>query len=371
MKEIGLEVLNIIYDYGYEGYIVGGFVRDYLLGIKSIDIDVTTNATPMELKNIFPNIEISNRNYGAVTLNYKTYRFEITTYRKDMEYIDNRHPNSIVYVNDLKTDLLRRDFTINAICMDKDGNIVDLLDGKTDLETRVIKSIGESNKSFQDDALRILRAIRFATILNFKVSDEVKEAIITNKHLLKKLSYERKKNELDRIFASSYAKQGIELIKMYGLSEILELPNLDKIKDYSDIVGIWAMINTNVYPFTNSEKELIEKVNLVYNFDNLDNEILYRYGLYVNVLAGINKGINKKDILKKYDNLPIKERSDIEISAKEICSLLKRKPGGFISEIYKELEKQILLGNLFNNNKTLREYIVNRFFCWISKSKMI
>ena len=185
MKEIGIEVLNTIYNYGYEGYIVGGFVRDYLLEIKSIDIDITTNATPMELKNIFPNIEISNRNYGSVTLNYKNYRFEITTYRKDMEYMDNRHPSSIVYVNDLKTDLLRRDFTINAICMDKDGNIIDLLNGKLDLDNKIIKSISESNKSFQDDALRILRAIRFATVLDFEISEEVKNAIIANKHLLK------------------------------------------------------------------------------------------------------------------------------------------------------------------------------------------
>ena len=361
MKEIGIEVLNIIYDYGYEGYIVGGFVRDYLLGIKSIDIDITTNATPMELKNIFPNIEISNRNYGSVTLNYKNCRFEITTYRKDMEYIDNRHPSSIVYVNDLKTDLLRRDFTINAICMDKDGNVIDLLDGKGDLENKIIKSINESNKSFQDDALRILRAIRFATILDFKISDEVKNAIIVNKHLLMNLSNERKKRELDLIFASSRAKQGIKLIKEYSLSEILELPNLDRVKDYSDIVGIWAMVNTTVYPFTNSEKELIEKINVVYNLDNLDNEVLYKYGLYVNVIAGINKGLLKKNILEKYENLPIKERSEIKITAKEICALLKKEPGAFISEIYLDLEKQILLGMLSNENLELIKYIINNY----------
>jgi len=361
MKEIGIEVLNIIYNYGYEGYIVGGFVRDCLLGIKSVDIDITTNATPMELKNIFPSIEISNRNYGSVTLNYKNCRFEITTYRKDMEYMDNRHPSSIVYVNDLKIDLLRRDFTINTICMNKDGVIIDLLNGKFDLDNKIIRSIGESNKSFQDDALRILRAIRFATILDFEISDEVKSAIITNKHLLKKLSYERKKHELDRIFASSRAKEGIKLINEYELSEILELPNLDRIKDYSDIVGIWAMINTDVYPFTNSEKELIEKINVVYNLDNLDNEILYKYGLYVNVIAGINKGFLKRNILEKYDNLPIKERSEIKITAKEICSLLNKTPGAFITKIYIDLEKQILLGKLNNENMELREYIVSNY----------
>ena len=129
MKELAIEVLNLIYDYGYEAYIVGGFVRDMLLGIESNDVDITTNATPMELKNIFPDIDIDKGTYGSVTVYYKNNRFEITTYRLDLEYVDNRHPSKITYVNDLKTDLLRRDFTINTICINKEGEIVDLLNG--------------------------------------------------------------------------------------------------------------------------------------------------------------------------------------------------------------------------------------------------
>ena len=361
MKDVALEVLNIIYEYGYEGYIVGGFVRDMLLGISSIDVDITTNATPMELKNIFPNIDVSIRNYGSVTLIYKNFRFEITTYRMDMDYIDNRHPSSVVYINDLKTDLMRRDFTINTICMDKEGNIIDLLNGQDDLDKKIIKTINDSDKSFQDDALRILRAIRFSTILDFKLSSDVNDAIDRNKHLLKNLSYERKKHELDRIFASSRAKEGISLIKKFQLESILELTNLNRINDYSDIIGIWSMIDTKVYPFTNSEKELIEKVNTAYKLDNLNSEVLYKYGLYVNVLAGVNKGISKRDILKKYDSLPIKERSEILITAREICDLLKRKPGAFISKIYLNLEKKILSFELNNRNDELKEYIINNY----------
>ena len=361
MLEVALEVLNTIYEYGYVGYIVGGFVRDMLLNLSSVDIDITSNATPMELKNIFPNIEVSNCNYGAVTLNYKSFRFEITTFRKDMDYVDNRHPSSVVYVNDLSTDLKRRDFTINTICIDKDGNIIDLLDGQSDLNNKIIKTVDDSDKSFNDDALRILRAIRFSTILDFDLSDEVKSAIQKNKLLLKNLSYERKKHELDRIFASPRAKEGIDLIKKFELEDILELSNINRINDYSDIVGIWAMINTKVYPFTNSEKELIDKVNVVYKLNNLDNVVLYKYGLYVNVLAGINKGLLKKDILKKYNLLPIKERGDILINAQEICQLLNREPGGFISKIFIDLEEQILLEKISNENEVLKEYIVNNY----------
>ena len=171
MKELGLEILKKFYEKGYMAYIVGGFVRDSLLGIDSNDVDITTNAKPKEIKEIFPDCIIKSDSYGAVIINYKNYRFDVTTMREEMEYLDSRHPSGVIYVDDLKKDLLRRDFTINALCFDKDGKLIDLINGKTDLDKKIIRTIGESNKSFSDDALRILRAIRFATKLNFKIDD--------------------------------------------------------------------------------------------------------------------------------------------------------------------------------------------------------
>ncbi len=356
MKEIALEVLNIIYNYGYEAYIVGGFVRDMLLEIDSNDVDITTNATPMELKNIFPDIDINKNNYGSVTLYYKNNRFEITTYRKDLEYIDNRHPSEITYVNDLKTDLLRRDFTINTICIDKDGNIVDLLDGMEDLYKKVLKSILDADKSFKDDSLRILRAIRFATLLKCSLSTDVVNAINKNKSLLKNISYNRKKRELDKIFGSSEASNGIELLKSFELDKELEL-DFSRVKDYSDLVGIWAMINNPNYAFTSSEKELIKKVNEVYELDNLDHHVLYKYGLYVNILAGINKGLSKQDITLEYGKLPIKEKDDICVNAKDICKILNVKPGAIIGKIYNDITDKILDNELENDKDVLIKYI--------------
>lgn len=358
MKELGLEILKKIYDYGYVAYIIGGFVRDSLLGIETNDIDITTNATPMELKNIFPNMEIKSTSYGSVRIIYENVRFDITTFREEDNYLDNRHPSSVLYVNDLKTDLIRRDFTINTLCIDKDGNLIDLLNGKKDIESHLLKTIIDSDTSFSRDALRILRAIRFASYLDFSLSDEIVKAIEKNKDLLKKLSYERKKDELDKIFGSNKAKEGIDLIKKLHLEEVLDLPNLNRVNDYSDIVGIWAMINPSNYKFSNNEKELIEKINLVYNMDNLNSFVLYKYGLYVNVIAGINKGINKKDILEKYDSLPIKNRSDIDISANDICNLLNKKQGPFIGKIYDKLEEEILKSNLKNIKDELIKYIL-------------
>lgn len=357
MKELGLEIINIFYEKGYVAYIVGGYVRDSLLNIKSNDVDITTSAKPKEIKEIFPDCIIKSDSYGAVIVNYKNFRFDVTTMREEMEYLDSRHPSSIIYVDDLKKDLLRRDFTINALCFDRDGKLIDLIDGKIDLDKKIIRTIGESNKSFSDDALRILRAIRFASLLNFKLSDEVREAIINNKHLLRKLSDVRKKEELDKIFGSKKAHEGIKLIKEFQLEEELNLTNLNRIKDYSDIVGIWAMINPKNYSFSPNEKELIQNVNIVYEMNNLDNLVLYHYGCYVNVLAGINKGLKKKDIIAKYEELPIKKRDEIDINASDMCGVLNKPPGSFIGTLYKIIEDKILLGELENNNDKIKEFI--------------
>ena len=362
MKELAIEFLNKIEDNGYNAYIVGGFVRDYLLGIESYDIDITTNATPKDIKNIFSNVsikksKIEDSNYGSVRVIYKNVLFEVTTFRIELDYLDNRHPSSIFYINDLETDLTRRDFTINAICMDKFGDIIDPLNGRTDLKKKTIKTIFDSKKSFEEDSLRILRAIRFSVTLNFNLNDEIIDAINKNKKYLKNISYERKKIELDKIFGSINAKNGIELIKKLNLVSVLELNNLDRIKDYTDLIGIWSMINSDKYRFTKHERDLINKVNIVYNEDNLNTFILYKYGLYVNILAGINKGIDKKKIIKKYNSLPIKSKQDIDIDVKTICDVLNKKPDSFLNSVYCNLEKEILSNRLINNKEEIIKYL--------------
>lgn len=366
MKELAIEFLNKIEDNGYNAYIVGGFVRDYLLGIESYDIDITTNATPKDIKNIFSNVSIKkgkfeDSNYGSVRVVYKNVLFEVTTFRIELDYLDNRHPSSIFYINDLETDLTRRDFTINAICMDKNGKIIDPLEGRKELKKKIIKTISSSEKSFKEDALRILRAIRFSVTLEFKLDKDIIEAISKTKQYLKNISYERKKIELDKIFASPHAKEGIELIKKLDLVDSLELTNLDRINDYTDLIGIWSMINSHCYKFTKHEKELIKKVNQVYNLDNLDPYILYKYGLYVNILAGINKNISKKVIAEKYNKLPIKSKKDIDINAIDICNILNKEPNEFLNDIYVSIEKEILNNNLENNKKNIIKYIKKNY----------
>lgn len=362
MLDVALKLLKKINDNGYQAYIIGGFVRDHILGIESNDIDITTNATPKELVEIFPDSYLPPDDYGSVTVMYKNIRFEITTFRKEINYVDHRHPDQIEYIDDLYQDLLRRDFTINAICMNSNGEIIDFLNGQKDLENHVIKTIGDAKEKFKDDALRILRAIRFATILNFELDCEVISAINEYKHLLKNLSYNRKREELDKIFASGYAKEGINLLLKFGLEKELELNNLSKVTNTTSLIGIWSILDvTSKYPFTNNEKDMIEKINKTLSLNNLDPYNLYTYGLYVNSVAADIKGIDKKDVASSYNNLVIHSRGDLDINSFDIMEVLNRKPGSYLRDIYFDIEKEVLYKRIPNNKEDIISYIISKY----------
>lgn len=364
MLDVALKLLKELTSNGYKAYIIGGFVRDYLLDIESNDIDITTNATPKEIKEIFTDSCLPTEDYGSVTVILKGIRFEITTFRKEIGYINNRRPAEVKYIDDLYLDLLRRDFVINTICMDENGEIVDYLNGVDDLNKKIIRTVGDAEKSFTDDALRILRAIRFATILDFKLSDEVISAIKNTKHLLRNLSYYRKKNELDKIFTSPNMKIGVKLLLDLELDKDLELDNLYKLLDTNttSLIGIWSILDVSFkYPFNKNEKDLIKKINIVLLLNNMDPMALYMYGLYVNRVAGEIKGLDIKKITESYANLVIKSRKDINISAQDIISLLKRKPGSYINDIYDDIEREILYHRLLNEKSNILNYVLKNY----------
>ncbi len=362
MLESALKILKEINSYSYEAYIVGGFVRDYLLGIESRDIDIATNATPKAIKSIFKGCILPNDDYGSVIVIRGGIRFEITTFRREISYVDNRKPSEIKYIDSIEEDLLRRDFTINSICMDQDGKIIDLLNGIHDLQDRKIISIGDPKIRFEEDALRILRAIRFATVLDFELDESIVLAIKCKKHLLKNLSYYRKKQELSKIFSSSNCKKGMKLLLKFGLDEILEIPNLSKALNVSDLIGIWSILNVvDIYPFSSTEKSLITNVNKALECDNLDPMSLYKYGLYVNSVAGDIKGIKRKSITSVYNSLAIHKRGDIDITGDEIARVLDKEPGEYLNDIFKDLEHAILYDGLENDKSRLVKYVIHNY----------
>lgn len=357
MLDTALKVLEKIESFGFSAYLVGGFVRDYIMGIASNDVDITTNARPKELMDIFDDAVLPDDDYGAVCVYIKNIRFEITTFRREIKYDNGRRPVEIEYIDDLYEDLVRRDFTINSICMDKSRNIVDLLNGRIDIDNKVIKVIGDSNKKFKDDPLRILRCIRFSAKLSFDIESSIEKSIMNNKHLLKNVSYERKMDELNKMFVSNSASDAIELLLRYGLDKDLELSNLCNVKYTDSLMGIWAVLDVcDIYKFSNNEKDQIGLINRAIEVNNLDPYNLYNYGLYANSIAGAIKGIDKKEISEAYSNLIIHSRGDLDISADDIIKLFNREPGSYIKTVFKILEREVLYHNLKNERVDLLNY---------------
>ena len=183
-----IELLNIFRKSGFEAYIVGGFVRDFILGKESVDIDISTSATPKEIEKIFKGktSKSTKEAYGSIIVSYKGFLYEITTFRMDLDYKDNRHPSKIIYVKDLITDLQRRDFTMNTLCMNYKGEVLDPLNSISDVKKHVIKTVGDPNIKLKEDSLRILRAIRFSSVLDFELSSDLSDAITKNNFSMRK-----------------------------------------------------------------------------------------------------------------------------------------------------------------------------------------
>lgn len=356
-----MEVLNIFNEHGYLAYIVGGYVRDMLLDKKSFDIDICASATPREIMELFDIEKLSEINYGSVKIIYKNIKFDVTTFRRDIKYEDNRKPIKIKYIKDLKKDLLRRDFTINTFCIDKDGNILDELNIREDLIDRKIKTVGNPRYKIKEDSLRILRAVRFATILDFTIDDKTKTYIKKYACLLKKLSYQRKKDELNKIFTSPNKERGRELLKNLKLLKYLELEKLDHITMCDDLLGIWAQLDVqDIYPFTKHEKAQMAKIKELMNKE-LNDYNLYNYGPYLCTIVGQIKKVNTSKLMENYDKLPIKFSSEIKITPLEISEIVDKPAGIYIKEIINDLEKQIISGKLPNNKKNLTNYIIEKY----------
>ena len=362
MLDNALKLIKELTEHNYKAYIVGGFVRDLLLGRESQDIDIATNATPKEIQEVFQDSFLPTEDYGSVVVNKYGIRFEITTFRKEFTYQDHRKPVEIEYIDDLYQDLLRRDFTINAICIDENGEIIDFLGGRDDLERKLIRTVGDADERFEQDALRILRAIRFATVLDFQLDADVVVAIRKHRDLLKELSYHRKKEELDKMFVSGRAAQGIEMLLDFHLDKYLNLEHLSDVKNTNSLIGIWSILNVeDIYPFSNNEKEMMKDIREVMPLNNYDPFVLFEYGLYVNSVAGEMKGLDKKKITESYNSLVIHSRKDLDITSEEIMDSLDRELGEYLGDIYDDIEKEVLYHRLNNDKGDLLNYIKKHY----------
>ena len=195
-------ILHTLQEAGYEAYAVGGCIRDSLLGRRPDDWDITTSAKPQETKALFGKTIDTGIQHGTVTVMRHGRGYEVTTYRVDGEYEDGRHPKEVTFTASLKEDLKRRDFTVNAMAYNEKDGLVDLFGGRQDLEQKIIRCVGEANERFEEDALRIMRAVRFSAQLGFSIEERTKEAIRGHAERLRQVSAERIQVELTKLVIS-------------------------------------------------------------------------------------------------------------------------------------------------------------------------
>ena len=287
------QVLKILEDNGHEAYLVGGSVRDHLLKRASSDLDITTDAKPSEMIKIFKDYKVipTGLKHGTITLIIDKRNYEITTYRHDDNYHKHRFPKSVSFISNVKEDVKRRDFTINGLLMDKNEKIYDHVGGLKDLENKIIKAIGDPDKRFKEDALRILRAIRFKAVLNFTIEENTQRALLENKSLLKFISKERYTHELLLILNSKHPENLLTYQAVF--KELFDYDYDERIKDTKEIPFKLALLfkrhPEELTKLALSKKEIKALSELVENSDVQSDEVI-----------AVFSRIQNKDLYLKY-----------------------------------------------------------------------
>ncbi|PKK93791.1 MAG: CCA tRNA nucleotidyltransferase [Tenericutes bacterium HGW-Tenericutes-6] len=359
---------------GYEAYIVGGAVRDYLLRMPTTDVDITTNAKPFQVGKVFKSIPTGLK-FGTVTVVYGEEQFEVTTYRLDGDYLNHRHPEEVVYAEKVEDDVMRRDFTINGLLMNEKNEIFDYVEGKLDIERKLIRAIGDPMKRFEEDALRIMRAFYFQSKLGFQIDRDTRDAIEKSRHLLKEIAMERILQEIIKMFKGPYLKRALHSMittKVHevlpGLKEgILKAVELDQMP-YMDVFFTMSFyLNGSIpkeWPLSNKHKHRYEQsILLMHKKQPFDALTLYTYGMELCMLANrasfaLGKAkLYTNQIEKDFKELPIQSDMDLKIRPNDMMSITSKKAGAWIKQLQTEMVEKVLLKQLINDKDALTDYV--------------
>ena len=304
-------IINNFYKNSYEAYMVGGCVRDSILGVEPKDYDITTSAKPEETISLFEKTIPTGLKHGTITVIINSTPYEVTTFRTEGTYLDNRRPSSVDFVTDIKEDLSRRDFTINALAYNENTGLIDYFNGVNDIKNKIIRCVGDADKRFKEDALRMLRAIRFSCQLTFDIEENTLKAIKDNYKLIENISFERIRDEICKILISPNPSRGLELLKDTNLLELI-LPEINSLVDFSPKC---TNHNRNVFNHTlrvidNTENDLLLRLSaLFHDVGKLNTLTPFNNGLFYGFPGhSIEGAIMSKRILSKlkFDNNTIK-----------------------------------------------------------------
>lgn len=385
-----LPVLEKIEQAGFEAYFVGGSVRDHILGLPIHDVDIATSAYPEEIKEIFKRTVDTGIQHGTVTVLMGDDSYEITTFRTESGYQDFRRPDKVTFVRSLEDDLKRRDFTINALAVDRNGNVIDKFDGLKDLDKKIIRAVGTAENRFHEDALRMMRAVRFQAQLNFKVEPKTAQAIADNAHLLAKIAVERIREEFVKMMISRSWKTGFADFLKLGLSEFCpdfkdQKMQLEELLDMKDQVFVdedeaWTAIGYSLdlnhpefnkllrdWKVSNKTREAsLNTLNMLHLFENQDYDLwnIYKLGVdnferTLNLANFFGFEFDQQALREKVIKIPIKSSHDLAITGKDICRILEVKPGPIIGKSMSQIERGVVEGNVYNNLEELSHYLLS------------
>ncbi|HEM3460631.1 TPA: CCA tRNA nucleotidyltransferase [Streptococcus suis] len=383
-----LPILEKIKAAGYEAYFVGGSVRDAILGRPIHDVDIATSSYPQETKQIFSRTIDVGIEHGTVLVLEGKKEYEITTFRTEEEYVDFRRPSQVSFVRSLEEDLKRRDFTVNAFALDEEAQIVDLFDGMTDLENRTLRAVGIPAERFNEDALRIMRGFRFAATLDFEIEPTTFTAMVETAPLLEKISVERSFIEFDKLLMADFWRKGLRAMinsKAYdflpdlaGKSDELEtmLTGLTAEFCFSTSEQAWAMLFVclgidNIKSFlkkwktSNEFQRSVVKLVEIYQLRQagpVTKQICFKYGkefLYlVEELRQAQGLVADFAAIDKIDQaLTIHDKHEIVVNGGHLMKTFDLKPGPVLGELLKEVEFQIVEGQLENEEQAIMTFV--------------
>lgn len=385
-------VLKTIEKAGFEAYFVGGCVRDTLLGIPLHDVDITSSAYPAEIKEIFKRTVDTGIEHGTVMVLDHGEDYEVTTFRTESTYQDFRRPDHVTFVRSLAEDLKRRDLTINALAMDADGNVVDLFNGLDDLKNKIIRAVGNPHERYHEDALRMMRSIRFMSQLNFNLEAETEKAIKDNAHLLEKIAVERIHVEWIKTLLGQRPQLGIQKFVTTGLYQYC--PDFENYKDgliamnqlenlhLTSEVECWALMGhmfglkpqktSKLMRKWKSSNDLINQVELVQtalesSAGLLNPHVLFETGKDLTLAANhilqiLNQSkVSDDEIEVAYEKLPIKAIADIKVDGSDLIKELGMKPGPEFGKVLTVIKNQLLDGKLQNKREELLHFVSENF----------
>lgn len=384
-------IIKHLEENGFEAYFVGGSVRDVLLGKKIHDVDIATSAYPEEMKAIFPRTVDVGIEHGTVLVLDGEEQYELTTFRTETTYQDYRRPDKVTFVRSLKEDLKRRDFTINALAMNINGEIIDLFDGIEDLNNKVVRAVGNPRERFHEDALRMMRGLRFASQLDFSIEENTVLAIETFHSLLEKISTERISIEFEKLLLGKNRLAGfIPFIETEcyqycpglrnngeGLFRFSKLPavqipdvaqawtlllnsiNISE-KEIQNFLKEWKLSNRLIH----SVQQLVQGLNLRLNRDWQLSDIYY-LGLETtcsieNMLQYYDRKSKVDQLYYLYERLPIKDRSQLTVTGNDLLKNIDLAPGKWVGELIEEIEEAVINSQVANKKDEILLYAMNK-----------